>query len=397
MRVRILTNKHYPLENIKVIDFTRVLSGPFCTMLLGDLGAEVIKIERPGVGDENRKVLTYSGRTEKDEDYFYPMNRNKKSIEIDLKSPQDHQILLSLLSDADVIVENFKPGTMKKYGLDYDAVRKIKSDIIYCSISGFGQKGLYKERKAYDSIIQAITGVMSITGEPEGKPLRSGLMFGDLSGSLYAFSAIVTSLYAREKYKKGNYIDLALADSLLSLFSTNAAEFLANGKPPKPVGSENPNRSPSGYYTCKDGKNVQIMGANEAIWPNFCEVLKINHLKNDERFKTNETRVAYRDLLRTILTPIFISNDSDYWVNELNKNGVPCAPINTLEDVFLDPHFLEREMELTLEHPVSGRISTINNPFRFSSFKTWKKIPPPILGQENLEVKNSKISYKGEI
>jgi crotonobetainyl-CoA:carnitine CoA-transferase CaiB-like acyl-CoA transferase len=384
-------NKNYPLQNIKVLDFTRVLSGPFCTMLLADLGAEVIKIEKPKVGDENRKVRTYKGRTENDEDYFYPMNRNKKSIEIDLKSPEDREILLPLILSADVIVENFKPGTMKKLGLDYQSVQKLNEDIIYCSISGFGQEGLYRDRKAYDSIIQAITGVMSITGVPGEKPLRSGLMFGDLSGALYAFSAIAISLYAREKYKKGNYIDLALADSLLSLFSTNAAEFLANGKSPQPAGAENPNRSPTGYYTCKDGQYVQIMAGSAALWPKFCEIMGIKELEKDERFITNEARIVNKQALQTILTPIFLSHHSDYWVQTLNKNGVPCAPINTLADVFADEHFQDREMELVLDHPISGKICTINNPFRFSSYKTWKKNPPPLLGQNNHEIEKAKL------
>ena len=227
---------------------------------------------------------------------------------------------------------------------------------------------------------------MAITGEPEGAPLRSGLMFGDLTGSLYAFSSILTSLYAREKTGKGNFIDLSMADALLSLYSTNAAEFLAVGKLPVRGGSENPGRSPTGSYLCSDNKYVQIMGGSNNLWPIFCAVLTSPELVTDERFSTNEARISNRNILRTILTPTFKEKPSDYWVDAFNENGVPCAPINTLEDVLNDEHFQHRTMELDIEHPKSGKIRTINNPFRFSNYRTWKSNPPPLLGENNEEL-----------
>ncbi|QQK77796.1 CoA transferase [Salicibibacter cibarius] len=381
------TKKRYPLENIKIVDFSRVLSGPFCTMLLGDLGAEVIKIEKPDIGDENRNVRTYAGRTKEDEDYFYPMNRNKKSVEINLKNSSEKEKVYNLIKEADVIVENFTPGTMEKLQLDYSSVKEINEKIIYCSISGFGQQGLYKDRKAYDSIVQAITGVMAITGNPGESPLRSGLMFGDLTGSLYALSSILVSLYARERSGLGNHIDLSLADSLLSLYSTNAAEYLAVGNLPERGGSENPGRSPTGNYLCSDGKFIQIMGGSDILWPKFCEVVGILEFEYDDRFKTNEARILNRDELRKILTPIFLKHTSSYWVKKFNEHGVPSAPINTLADVLEDKHFIERNMELKLEHQKSGTIRAINNPFRFSSYNSYKLSPPPLLGQDNEELR----------
>ena len=375
----------FPLEGVKVVDFSRVLSGPYCTMLLADLGAEVIKIEKPMTGDENRSMRTYEGRSKSDEDYFYPMNRNKKSIEVDLKDPASREGLSEILKNADVVVENFTPGAMEKLGLDYNSVKTLNNRVIYCSISGFGQTGPYKKRKAYDSIIQAVSGVMAITGEPEGAPLRSGLMFGDLTGSLYAFSSILTSLYAREKTGKGNYIDLSMADALISLYSTNAAEFLAVEKLPVRGGSENPGRSPTGSYLCADNKYIQIMGGSDTLWPLFCDVLGLPELIEDNRFSTNENRIKNRSELRVTLTPKFKEMSSYYWVESFNKAGVPSAPINTLADVFEDKHFQHRSMELKINHSKSGQIRTINNPFRFSNYRTWKENPPPTLGQNNEE------------
>lgn len=373
----------YPLEGVKVVDFTHVLSGPYCTMLMADLGADVIKIERPGRGDENRRMRTYEGRTPDDEDYFYPMNRNKRSIEMDLKDPAQHERLEALLREADVVVENFTPGAMRKLKLDYESVRKLNETVIYCSISGYGQTGPYRDRRAYDSIIQAVSGVMSITGAADGPPARSGLMFADLSGAMYAFAAIVTSLYAREKSRKGNYIDLSMSDALLSLYSTNAAEYLAVGRVPRRAGSENPGRSPTGSYICADGKFIQIMGGSDNLWPRFCKVLEIEGLVDDPRFTSNEVRIENRDALRALLAPVIGSQPSEYWVDKFNGIGVPAAPINTLADVLHDDHFRAREMELKIDHPKSGTIRTINNPFRFSAYRTWKTNPPPILGQHN--------------
>lgn len=381
-----MSEKGYPLEGIKVLDFTRVLSGPFCTMLLGDLGAEVIKVERPGVGDENRKMRTYEGRTEQDEDYFYPMNRNKKSITINLKSSEEREKLKPLIAEADVIVENFVHGNMAKFNLDYESIRQINEKIIYCSISGFGQEGPYKNRKAYDSIVQAMTGVMSITGEPGGRPLRSGLNFGDLTASMYAFSSIVTSLYAREKTGLGNYIDTSMSDSLLSLFSTNAAEYLAIGATPQAVGAEIPGRSPTGSMQCSDGKYIQVMGGSDVLWPKFCQVIDRTDLEHDARFTTNELRIKNRDELREIIIERLKTKTSAEWVDTFNNNDVPCSPINTLPEVFEDEHFQARNMDLRLNHPISGEVRNINNAFRFSSYKTTKNSPPPLLGEHQDDI-----------
>lgn len=377
------TGRPFPLTGVRILDFSHVLSGPYCTMLLGDLGAEVIKVERPDVGDENRRMRQFQGRSEKDQDYFYPMNRNKMSIVLNLKDPKDLARAVELSKSADVVVENFTPGAMKKLGLDYQTLSAEHPGLVYCSISGYGQTGPYRNRKAYDSIIQAVAGVMSITGEPDGPPLRSGLMFADLSGAMYAFSSILVSLYAREKTGKGNYIDLSMADALLSLYSTNAAEYLAIGKVPSRAGSENPGRSPTGSYQCRDDRFVQIMGGSNALWPNFCTALSMPELIDDPRFSSNDLRIENRKELREILRPVFRQRLAQEWVDRLSEAGLPIAPINSLADAMDDPHFQFRQMELPLEHPHSGRIRTINNPFRFSSYETWRSSPPPLLGEHD--------------
>ncbi|WP_157928838.1 CaiB/BaiF CoA transferase family protein [Pararhizobium haloflavum] len=375
----------YPLAGVKVLDFSHVLSGPHCTMLLADLGAEVVKVERPGTGDENRRMRSYAGRQPHDEDYFYPMNRNKKSIEVNLKDPADRERVITLMKTSDVVVENFTPGAMKKLGLDYESAKVVNPRLVYCSISGYGQTGPYRNRKAYDSIIQAFAGVMSITGEADGPPLRSGLMFADLTGAMYALSAILVSLYARERTGLGNYIDLSMSDALLSLYSTNAAEYMATGKSPGRAGSENPGRSPTGSYLCADDRYVQVMGGSDRLWPGFCAAVGRPDLAEDVRFASNEARIANRKQLRAILTPVFRSKPSAEWVEQMSVLGLPIAPINTLADAMNDPHFQHREMDLRLEHPRSGEIRTINNPFRFSTYATWQHKSPPLLGQHNDE------------
>lgn len=373
----------HPLTGVRVVDFSHVLSGPYCTMLLADLGAEVIKIERPGTGDENRRMRSYEGRSAGDEDYFYPMNRNKKSVELNLKDEADHARALKLIEGADVVVENFTPGTMAKLSLDYATLSAANPGLIYCSISGYGQTGPYRDRKAYDSIVQAVCGVMSITGEKNGPPVRSGLMFGDLSGALYAFSSIMVSLFARERTGKGTYIDLAMADALLSLFSTNAAEYLAVGKPPHRAGSENPGRSPTGSYLCADDRYVQVMGGSDRLWGHFCNATGLDDLRDDPRFSSNEARIKNRDALRARLEPVFRERAAHEWVNRLSEHGCPAARINTLDEALADAQFQHRQMRLPLEHPASGQIHTINNPFRFSAWSTWRDAPPPLLGQHN--------------
>lgn len=375
----------FPLEGVRILDFSHVLSGPYCTMLMADMGAEVVKIERPGTGDENRRMRSYEGRGEGDEDYFYPMNRNKKSVELNLKNAEDRERAMRLVENSDVVVENFTPGAMKKLGLDYENISKLNERIIYCSISGYGQTGPYRDRKAYDSIVQAVSGVMSITGERDGPPLRSGLMFGDLTAALYALSSILVSLYARERTGRGNYIDLSMTDALLSLYSTNAAEYLAVRKVPQRWGSENPGRSPTGSYRCADDRYIQVMGGSNTLWPNFCTAVELPELAEDARFATNEVRIANRDELRELLTPVFLRRSAEDWVEKLTEHGLPVAPINTLDEVMHDPHFRHRQMELRLDHPRSGEIRTINNPFRFSNYATCRDGAPPLLGEHNDE------------
>lgn len=365
-----------PLDGVRVVDFSRVVSGPFCTMLLGDLGAEVVKIESPD-GDETRRIRKFDGRRPQDEDFFYAVNRNKKSVVLDLKQQTDRTHAEEMISTADILVENFAPGTMARLGLDYGSVTRIRPDIIYCAISGFGHDSPYSSWKAYDTVIQAFSGVMRIHAEDE-VPRPFGLLIGDMSSALYAFGAIVVALYARTITGEGTFIDLSMADALLSLWGTVAAEFLANGQLPR----GRPTRSPAGTYLCSDGIYIAVMASSEKMWPAFCIVMGLEELLGDPRLASNTERVAHSTELDQIIDNKFAQRPRAEWLALLRAAGIACAPVNTLRDALTDPHFEHRSMELQIDHPVSGTIRTINNPLRMTGYRTWRTIPPPLLGQD---------------
>jgi formyl-CoA transferase/CoA:oxalate CoA-transferase len=367
---------------VRVLDFTRVLSGPFATMVLADLGADVVKIERPGSGDETRGVVRYEGRTEQDEDYFYVANRNKRSLTLDLKNPAGNAAARRLAAGADVLVENFSGGVMERLGLDDATLRPLNPGLIYCSISGFGQVGPYRDHKSYDGIIQAMAGVMSVTGERDGPPLRTGIMIGDLSGALYGVIGILAALRERERSGLGQVVDVSLFASLISLLTVNAAEYLANGRVPSATGSDNPNRSPARAFRAGDGRHLQLMAATPNLWAAFCRAAELTHLMEDERFRTHQDRLAHREELSALIEKRLRERTRDDWVKLLNDAGVPCGPVNSLDEVFADPQVVATSLLTTVEHPRSGPIRQVAPPLRLSRTGAAIRSAPPLLGAD---------------
>lgn len=374
-----------PLAGVKVLDFTRVLSGPFATMVLADLGADVVKVEHPDGGDETRTVVRYDSR-EDDEDYFFVANRNKRSITLDLKRQEDHDTVLQLVDAADVVVENFSSGVMDRLGLDADTLLARNPGLVFCSISGFGPVGPYAEYKSYDSIIQALSGVMSITGTSDGEPVRAGIMVGDLAGALYSVIAIVSALRERDRTGLGQVVHIPLLDSLVSLLTVNAAEFLANGRIPAACGSENPNRSPSGAYRTGDGRYLQILAATPRLWEAFADASGLGELRVDERFASHQDRLDNRAELATIIEDRLGTAPAAHWVEVFNGAGVPCGLVKDLQEVFDDPHVKFSGLVRTLEHPRSGVIKQLASPMRFSRGRQEVDRPPPLLGEHSEEI-----------
>ncbi|MGH3730645.1 MAG: CaiB/BaiF CoA transferase family protein [Micromonosporaceae bacterium] len=384
------------LRGIRVLDFTRVLSGPFASMVLGDLGADVVKVEQPRGGDETRTVIRYDGRGPEDEDYFFVANRNKRSITIDLKSPGGKQLAMSLAGQADVLIENFSNGVMDRLGLSPDTLCAANPRLIYCSVSGFGSTGPYRSQKSYDSIIQAMSGVMSITGERGGEPVRSGMMIGDLAGSLYAVIGILAALQARERTGRGQFVDIGLLDSLISLLTVNAAEYLANGRVPQPSGSENPNRAPARTYLSSDDRYVQVLASTPRLWEAFCAASGLDSLRTDPRFATSQDRVNRRDQLNGVIAARFRQRPAAEWLAVFREYGVPAGLVQNLDEVFTDTHVAARGLVHEIDHPVSGLIRVVGSPLRLLDTPPEVRQPPPLLGQHTDEVLGDWLGYDPE-
>lgn len=382
------------LEGVGVLDFTRVLSGPYCTMMLGDMGADVIKIEEPTKGDEQRTLVVY--RRPEDEDFFYPMNRNKRSVAVDLKAEEGKQIIYDLVRHVDVVVENFSPGVTERLGIDYPRLSELNPGIVYCSISGFGQTGPYRDRKAYDGIVQAMAGAMSVTGFEDGPPTRFALMVGDISSAFVAAFAILSAYVHRLRTGDGQYIDVSMLDSLISMWSTSAAQFLATGKVPVRHGNEMPQRCPCNCYATGDGRHLEIIANTPVLYPRLCEALGMPDLARDPRFDTMAKRIANRKELNAIIQDKLVEKPVDEWVEILAAAGVPSGKVNNLDEVFSDPHVLAREMLQFVEHPVSGPIRQIGLPYKLSGTPGAIRRHPPLLGQHTEEVLSTLLGYEAE-
>ena len=380
-----------PLEDINILDLTRVLAGPTSTQILGDLGANIIKIERPLSGDDSRNLgppyLDKNLKKPMESSYFLSVNRNKNSVELDFTKKEGQELAKKLIKKCDVLVENFRAGNLKQYGLDYKSIKKINPEIIYCSITGFGQNGPYSKRGGYDYLVQAMGGIMSITGEKKGNPTKIGVGVSDIITGLYSTIGILSALRFKEVTGKGQHLDISLMDSQVSWLSYVAQNYLISGKIPKRIGNDHPSIVPYQTVKAKDGLMVLAI-ANDRQFKEFCKYAKISNLINDSKFKTNSSRVKNRCDLNKIINKIIKKKTIKQWVEGLVKVNVPCGPINNIKQVFEDKQVKSRKMVISMKHSKSKnkKIKLIANPINFSESKIQYKKPPPKLGQDTISV-----------
>lgn len=374
------------LSGIRVLDFTRALAGPFCTMMLADLGAEVVKVEPPPHGDEAR--LWGPPFANGESAYFLSINRNKKSVALDLSKEEGKEIARRLIKQSDVVVENFRPGTAARLSIDYESASKIKPDIIYCSISGFGQTGPYSSLPGYDIIAFAMSGMMSITGEEGRPPVKAGVPVADIGAGMYAAYAIVAALLRREKYGIGEYIDISLLEGQISWLTYQAEAYFLTGEEPKRLGSAHMTIAPYQAFKAKDGYFI-IAAGNDEHWKKLCDAISASNLKEDPRFITNPQRVKNREELERILNSIFENDYADKWVKKISDAGVPCCKINTLSAVFSDRHVIERGVVKEIIHPKAGKIKLISMPYKFRYYAQGEPEPPPLLSEHSRQILRS--------
>ncbi len=376
-----------PLEGIKVLDLTRALAGPFCTTMLGDYGADVIKIELPGSGDDTRKWgPPFVGE---ESAYFLSVNRNKRSLTLNLRDEKAQQIFLQLAADADVIVENFTPGVMGRFNLSYDAVKSVNPAVVYCSISGFGASGPYRSRPAYDQIMQGISGLMSITGDLGGDPQKVGIAVADIGAGMWAAFAVMTALFHRAGANgngAGQYIDLSMLDAQVAWMTYQAGYYFATGQAPQRLGAAHPTLVPYQAFMGKDGKYFNIAVGSDRLWDRFCAGINRMDLHEHPNYVSNGERVNHRSELVPLLQEYFLTRDADDWVADLQAVSVPAGPINDLADVFNDPQVLHREMLLEIPHPTLGPIKQTGLPVKFSETPGGLDKPPPLLGEHNRQI-----------
>lgn len=380
-----------PLQNIRVLDLSRVLAGPYCTMVLGDLGAEVIKVEPPE-GDETRGWGPPFAEGESA--YYLCVNRNKRSMVVNLKTDEGREILRELAMQSDVLVENFRPGTLKKFGLDFETLHELNPRLIYCSISGFGQTGPLKDMPGYDFMIQAMGGIMSVTGEPDGEPMKVGVAVADLFAGQNAVISILAALQARTFTGEGQYIDIALFDSELGWLANVASNFLISGKNPKRYGNAHANIVPYQSFQASDGWFVVAVG-NDKQFEAFCKVIGKPELSADERFSTNSARVQNREILIPLLKPIFMQKTVSEWL-ALIGDQFPCGPINNFDQVFSMPHVKEREMLVQMEHPTIGALPLVGSPLKMGGTPVSYRLPPPLMGQHTKDILRESLGYSDE-
>ena len=368
-----------PLDGLTVVDLTRALAGPYCTMMLADLGARVIKVETPDGGDDTRGwgPPFYEGESA----YFLSINRNKQSLTLNLKDSRGRDLLLRLARRADVLVENFRPGAMDRLGLGYAALHDQVPRLVYCSISGFGQTGPFRERAAYDLIVQGMGGIMGITGEPDGAPMRVGVAIADICAGMFAAYGILAALRVRDRTGAGQWIDAAMLDGQVAWMTYMAANYFATGEDPPRVGSAHLNLVPYQPFQTRDGF-VNVAVGSEGLWQKFCEAVELR-IAADPRFATNADRVRNRGALLAVLVPVFRRRTTVEWVDRLLAAGVPAGPIYSMREVMEDPQVRHREMVIELEHPRAGRIRVNGVPVKLSDTPGAVTSPPPMLGEHS--------------
>jgi len=368
------------LSDIVVIDLSRIYSGPYCTMMLGDLGATVIKVERPETGDDTRHFGPPDSAGESA--YFLGLNRNKYSITLDFTKPDDKQHLLHLLAGAAVLVENFRVGTMEKLGLGYNALHEMNPGLIYCSISGYGQDGPYRSRSGYDFVAQAESGIMSVTGEIDGEPQRGGTPLADQAAGMYSCMSILAALRVRDKTGKGQHIDISLLESAMSLLGNVSAAHLITGEEAKRYGNTHPNIVPYQAFKTSDGYILVTVG-NDRLFQALCTFLEREDLASDPRFVTNSQRIRNREELIPQLQERFLQRTSEEWLANLRAANIPCGPINTVSQAFQDPQIQARGLVWECEHPTAGTIKLAGSPLHLSETPTRLYKAPPLLGEDD--------------
>ena len=393
-----------PLSHIRVLDLSRVLAGPWAGQTLADLGAEVIKVERPGLGDDTRGwgppfLADQEGQPTSDAAYFLAANRGKKSVTIDFTRPEGQELVRRLAADCDIILENFKVDGLAKYGLDYSSLKKINPGVIYCSITGFGQTGPYRNRAGYDFLIQGMGGLMSVTGEPDGQPgggpVKVGVAIVDIFTGMYAVTAVLAALAHRDRTGEGEYIDLALLDVQVATLANQATNYLVSGSSPVRLGNAHPNIVPYQALATSDGHIILAVG-NDSQFSRFCAVVECPELVNDERFRTNADRVCNRAILIPIIMAALKQRTSAAWLTAFEQAGVPCGPINTIAEVFANPQVQSRGMRVEVPHTAAGQIPLVGSPMKCFGAPLNDRQPPPRLGEHNDEVLSGMLGLTDE-
>ena len=378
------------LQDIRIVDITRAMAGPYCTMMLGDLGAEVIKVERPVSGDESRGwgppfVGDPYGPYPGESAYFISANRNKRGLTVNLKEPKGQEIIRKLAQVSDVFIENFRTGVLDRMGLGVDELTSRNPGLVYCSISGYGRTGPYKERPGYDAIVQAEGGLMGITGPVDGPPSRTGIPIIDITSGMFAATAILAALHERNGSGQGQHIDISLMDTQVALLANVASNFLISEEPPKRQGNAHPNIAPYEAFKARD-KGFVVGAANQRQWEKLCDAIGDEGLRTDQRFLNNLDRVKNRPALIEALNGIFSSKDAQEWLDIFQGAGLPCGPINSIPNVFNHPQISERDLVLQVEHSTAGSIPLTGFPYKLSRTPAEVHMPPPRLGEHNLEV-----------
>ena len=371
-----------PLEGLRVLDLSRVLAGPYCTMMLADFGANIIKIEPPKVGDDSRAFGPFVG---KESAYFMSLNRNKRSMTLDFKNQDQIELFKEMVKHADIVAENYRPGTMEKFGLGYDELAKINPKIIYAACSGFGHSGPYQYKPAYDIIVQAMGGIMSITGPEGGEPSRVGASIGDIIAGMFTAYGIMMALYHREKTGEGQKVDVAMLDCQLAVLENAIARYVTSGNVPVPLGNRHPSITPFASFTAKDGHLI-VGAGNDRLWEKLCNILEKTELLTDPRFNNNSNRTVHVKELTAILNETFSHKTINEWLTLLEAAELPCAPINTIEKIVNDPQIKARNMIVELEHPVAGHLKMAGVPVKMSRTPGAVERPAPLLGQHTAEL-----------
>jgi crotonobetainyl-CoA:carnitine CoA-transferase CaiB-like acyl-CoA transferase len=393
-----------PLSHIRVLDLSRVLAGPWAGQNLADLGAEVIKVERPKSGDDSRAfgppwMKDPAGKETTEAAYFMAANRGKKSVTVNLTHPEGQRVVRELAAKCDVLIENYKVGDLDRYGLGYKDLAALNPGLVYCSVTGFGQTGPYRERPGYDFMAQGMGGLMSLNGEPDevpgGGPMRVGVPVIDIFSGMYATIAICAAIANRAETGKGQHLDIALLDSCLALLANQGMSYLATGESPKRIGNTHPTIVPYQVFHSSDGAMILACG-NDNLFGKFCSVAGCEPLALDPRFAKNADRVKNRDTLVPLLADIFARRTTGDWVNALEAAGVPSGPINTVAQAFADPQVEARGMKVRLPHPVAGEVPLIGSPMKFSATPVVHELPPPVLGQHSEEILRRMLGMSAE-